>query len=1545
MLTLPHYRVQETIHQGTRSVLYRAYGEREGRSVLLKALATRAPSSAEMAALEREHEIARELALPGVVRHLALVPFQDGESTCLVLEDFGGRTLADVLTDGPLDLVPFLAAAEALARAVGELHDSHVIHRDIHPASILYDARSGQIRIADLGKASFLAREQHEPRDPGALADALPYVAPEQTGRMNRAVDSRSDLYSLGAVFYQMVTGVVPFEAPDPMGLVQCHLAQAPVPPDRRRGSIPAAVSTIVLRLMAKEAADRYQSARGLAADLADCARRLRAGERLDPFTLGEHDTRPTFQVPEDPFPSPEHVATLTAALGRAAEGPCELVVIAGPSGAGKSMLAHEIVRPLAARRGYFACGECDPGSVDAPLSALTRAFGFLLRQIVSESAERREQWKTKLLSALDGSGQILTDLVPEALQLLGAQPPVIDLPPAEAQDRIERALRGSLLVFAAPEHPLVLFLDGLQWIDPASSRQWSWLAADPASAHLLLLGAYRRDKGSPEHPVVRAVEHLAERSVTVTRIDLEAPGFGGGADLAGRMAAMIRTYPEATQDLLTLASSLGNGFDLSTLAILAARSPRETAAGLWAAIKDGLVLPLDDQYQDYQWSEEDHDDAPAPEQVRYRFVHDRIREAAYARIDADRRDEVSLGIGRLLLEEIPPERRWARIFELVNALSLGGPGTSREEMHELAGLCLIAARRAKASAAPDAAAKYLAKGIDLLPEGAWKSHYDRMFDLHRERMECDYLCGDLARAKETFRIASKEARTTDHLGAIHQGMIRIARAGGEIAEGMRIGREGLLLLGVQLPVDSAQVGAEIARKAREIIGLIAGRDVLSLIDAPPLQDREIAVCLTLLHETWACAVRAADFSQVVLIASEMIVLSLKHGPSEVSACGYAAYGAALSIQGNHSKAHSFGVLARLLSKKFESPAVIPAVNNTFATFINHFTAHARESLPIYEESYRCAVQTGDRWWGARAVSWIRTTQLLTGRPLPDVHATGIRYHDYVRDSGYPPLYRALQIEQRLVLELQGMGEGPPGRAGWSEEDASLAALDEQTFGWGTYWHCVLRGFVLFLFEEHAPALRWIREADARKDVAPSAPTYPDCFFYGALILAANHPSTPADEQDALLAAMRVQEETIRGWATRCPENFRHRYLLVSAEVARIAGNDAAAADRYDEAIEAARQSGYLHHEAIANELCGNHYLARRRPKAAKGYLMEARALYTQWGATAKVSLLDARHGELLAGPAAPGLPSEDRTREIAAKDEELAAALIELKDTQERMLDQSRLAFLGSLTAGIAHDLRNPLTFVTNFAELSIELADEISGALARVGDRLDPETVSHLDEVRGDLTSNLVKIAQHGGRAARMIRSMLEQYREGTGEREDTDLNVLLRAYVELAFQGRRLRDPAFDTVVDLELDPSIGTVSMVPQEISRVFLNLIDNACYAANARRRAPGGQDHVPRVLVKTRDLGRRMEVRIRDNGLGVSDTIRERIFDPFFTTKPVGEGTGLGLSMSHEIIVKRNGGTLRLESEEGQFTELIVTLPKRWTPPAPPSSGGASGPR
>lgn len=1074
MLTLPHYRIQETIHQGARSVLYRAHGEREGGSVLLKALATRAPSSREVAALEREHEIARELALPGVVRHLALVPFQDGQSTCLVLEDFGGRTLADVLADGPLDVAPLLAAAEALARAVGELHERHVIHRDIHPGNILYDARSGQIRISDLGKASFLAQEQHEPRDPGALGDALAYAAPEQTGRMNRAVDSRSDLYSLGVVFYQMATGVVPFQASDPMGLVHGHLAQAPAPPNRRRGSIPAAVSAIVLRLMAKEPADRYQSARGLEADLAECARRLRAGESLGPFTLGAHDTRPTFQVSEDPPAWPEHVATLTDALGRVAEGACELIVIVGPAGAGKSMLAREIVRPLAGKRGYFACGECDPWSVDAPLSALTRAFGFLLRQIVSESAERREQWKTKLLRALDGSGQILTALVPEASQLLGVQPPVIDLPPVEAQERIERVLRSSLLVFAAPEHPLVLFLDGLQWIDPASSRQWSRLAAHPASAHLLLLGALRRDNDSPEHPVARAVAHLAERSVPVTRIDLEAPGVGGGADVAGRMAAMIRAYPEATQDLLTLASSIGNGFDLGTLAILAARSPRETAAGLWDAIKDGLVLPLDDQYQDYQWSEEDHDDAPAPEQVRYRFVQDRIREAAYARIEADRREEVGLGIGRLLLEESPPERRWARIFELVNALSRGGPGASREEMNELAGLCLMAARRAKASAAPDAAVKYLARGIDLLPESAWMSHYDLMVGLHRERIECDYL----------------------------------------------------------------------------------------------------------------------------------------------------------------------------------------------ATFLHHFTPHARESRPIHQE------------------------------PIP----------------------------------------------------------------------------------------------------------------------------------------------------------------------------------------------------------------------------------------------------------ASPAPPREDRAREIEAKDEELAAALIELKDIQERMLVQSRLAFLGSLTAGIAHELRNPLTFITNFAELSIELADEISVELTKIGERLDPETVSYLDEIRGDLTANLAKIAQHGGRAARIIRSMLEQYREGAEERQDTDLNVLLREYVELAFQGRRLHDPSFETVVDLELDASIGTVSMVPQEISRVFLNLIDNACYAANARRSAPGGRDHAPRVLVKTRDLGRRLEVRIRDNGLGVPDAIRERIFEPFFTTKPVGEGTGLGLSISHEIIVQRNGGTLRLESEEGRFTEFIVTLPKRWTPPAPPSSGGARGP-
>ncbi|APR81520.1 Signal transduction histidine kinase CheA [Minicystis rosea] len=1781
--------MQERIYLGRHSVVHRAWDERAHGSVILKMPAAAYPPAAEVAALEHEYELARSAAPPRLVRHLGIIT--SGSSRCLVVEDFGGRSMADYLLDAKLDVETFLRVAIEVTRGLGELHNKSIVHKDMNPGNIIYNPSTGVVKLCDLGLASLLRQEKQEFHNPKLIEGTLAYIAPEQTGRMNRAIDFRTDFYSLGATFHQMLAGVPPFDTTDPIELIHCHIAKTPMPPAGRSLAVPKQLWDIVLKLMAKNAEDRYQSAEGLEADLLECQKRLTPAGHIELFPLGRSDISPTFRISEKLYGREAQVQTLLRAFDRAASGELSWVLVGGYSGAGKSVLVREIHKPVAARRGYFLTGKCDYVNTQQPLSAFVEALVDLVRQILTESEDQLLAWRSKLSGALHGNGQVLVDLIPDIALILGEQPPVIALPPLEARERIESALQSFLLAFATEEHPVVIFLDDLQWIDPAALRLLSQIAVNPAARHLLLIGAYRENEVSAAHPLMMTVDDITEAGRAVIRVNVgplsiddvgalvsdslhegedavrplrdvivEKTGgnpffitqllhalhddrllrfdpaekrwawdidpiraLGVSDNVVDLMVAKIRKYPEATQNLLVLASSMGNTFDLQTLSIISASTPREAAHGLWETVRDGLVLPLDNRYNYYQWTKEDREDAPAPEEVRYRFAHDRIQEAAYSQIAESRRGEVSLRIGRLLLSKIPPAARQERIFDVVGHLNLGaGLMTARAEKEELAHLNLLAGRRAKAATAYQAAVGYLARGIDLLPEDAWASHYNLMFELHRERTECEYLSGDLAKAEEVFAVTAKHATTREHIADIYQLMIRITQTAAKIVEGVRLGEEVLRLFDLEMPSDPQRAMALIGELTKELTEHIGSRDVLELVDAPTMEDRDWAMCLVLLHETWSSAVMASEMVQVLLTSLYMMVLSLRHGHSEYSSAGYIAWASALSIQGQPQAAYGFGRLAMMLNEKFHNPLVIPKVNNTFGNFVNWFRNHVKTNIPVVKESYQYALQSGDRWWGAWAAGWIRTCRLIKGDPLADVAETINLYHDYIKASGYEPHALLLQMEQHAIWNLQGETDHRLTLSrGKATEEKLVGRMRELGFDFGLHWYFELKGMVHYLYEDYDAALAAIMESVPKEGFVPITVVYPDSFLFCALINAAAAEKATGEAREACLAMARDNTERMRGWAEHCPDNFKHKYLLMSAEIARVTGEGGNLLDRYDEAIATAHEYEFLHHEALANELAARYCLERNRPKAAKGYMMEARYLYQRWGATEKVAQLDERYesllvvpdtalassrrgaaidaqhtgkvevealdlhsvlkaaqalsseivltrvlermmriamenagaqrgvllverdGELLVEAAAsvesqeiqvhqsipmeqsPDLPRsivqyvqrtgntitlddacadprfrtdpyiakhqvksvlclpsvrkagrisvfylennlargaftpertrtlqllstqaaislenavlydtleqrvETRTRELRDKNQELYRTLSDLKEAQDRMVVQSRLASLGALTAGIAHELRNPLNFINNFATLSKELSGDIRTEAETLTRGPDPEAAAALSGLLDDLETNMGKIGEHGSRAAAIIKSMLEHYREGAGDREPTDLNSLVQSYIDLAYHGMRSRDPSFNTGIEVTLDRSIGKVNIAPQEVGRVLISLVDNACYATKVKQKVQGGPAYHPNIQVKTRALPDAVEIRVRDNGTGIQPAAGEKIFNPFFTTKPSGEGTGLGLSIAYDIVVRANGGTITFDTREGEFTEFVVTIPRR----------------
>ena len=1777
---LPGYQLQEKIHHGTTSVLYRAWGEREAAPVILKTSPALYPPPEELAVLEHEYEVGRRFDADGLVRALALVPH--GKSYVLVMEDFGARSLADFLVQhGPLAPALFLELAQAITRAVGALHRRDVIHKDICPANLFYNPTTGQVKLGDFGTASGVAREKQEFHNPALIVGTLAYLPPEQSGRMNRAIDHRADLYALGATFYHLLTGTVPFETQDAVELIHCHIARMPPPPHQRRPGVPEVLSALVLKLLAKNAEDRYQGADGLLADLAACARGLReTGQVPASLRLGEQDLPGTLRISEKLYGREAPLAALLEAFERTAAGQLGLLVVDGPSGVGKSAVVREVHKSLAARRGYFAQGKCDQLATQGPRSVFAQVLADLVRQILTESEERLARWRLHLLDVLGGNGQLLFPLVPELELVIGPQPPPLELPPAEARDRFETLVVRTLLAFSSDAHPLVLFLDDLQWVQPASLRFLSLLLTHPLASHLLVIAAYRGNEVPPAHPLRVTLAELEKGGLSRTHLHLEplglahvtalladtlrsepapvvplaeqvlektggnpffvtqllqtlhdvgilrfdAPerrwmwdlerlhGLGVSDSVVDFMVDKLRRYSPDVRRSLLLASGLGSTFDLGTLALITRTPPREQAHHLWEALRDGLLLALDNRYQYYLWSREDRDTAPPPEEVRYRFAHDRIQEAAHAQATPEERARLSLEAGRLLRDGLPPEQRPERLFNLVNHLNLGSAlMDAPEERIELARLDLEAARQAKAATAYQSAVDYLRAGLALLPGDAWEGQYELMFGLHRELTECAYLSGRVDEAERVFALTVQRARTLAHQGDIYQLMSRILQTLARVREGLWLGQECLRLFGLELPEEPERAQAVIRERTARLEELIGGRPLDTLVDGPLMGNEELATCLVLLHETWACAIMVGDLTQQALTALHMMILSLEHGSTAYSACGYVAWGMVLTTRGEHARAYDFGRLAMALNQRFKNPLVTPKVNNTFANFVNHYTDHVRTNVPIYTESYQYAQKSGDRWWGAWAATWLWTARYLKGDPLPEVYETGALYLGYVRDSGYAPLYELLRMEQHALRVLQGREEPPEEPPGAFEEAAVVERFEGLGFALGTHIYYALETLGHVLHGRAREALRTSDAAHRLKDHIPFLMPYPSHFLYRSLALAAAHAEADEPQRQEWRREMAEHLERMRGWAAHGPANYQHQALLIAAELARLEGRLGEVEDLYEAAIASAHDGGFLHHEALANELAGAHQLARGRPRAARGYYQEARYLYSRWGATPQVARLEARFRAQLAATTGPGsettttsrlwadrldlatvmkatqalsgeivlgrllerivricmenagarrgvlvlerdgrlfveasageedaevrvhqalpleqseelprsvlqyvqrtgkvvvldkasedttfrhdpylasrevrsvlcLPAvgnarrrgilylennltvgaftpertrvlqllatqaaislenavlyetleqrvESRTHELQEKNTTLANTLSELRETQDRMILQSRLAALGSLTAGIAHELRNPLNFVNNFSKLTVELAEELRAELEALSG-LPPSLNDALHGLSADIQTNLDKVVEHGTRASRIIGSMLEHARGTPGERVQTDINLLIREYAALSYQAMRSRHAGFNVTLRMELDESLGEVKVAQHELGRVLLNLMDNACFAVHARQRtaAPG---YAPEILCRSRDLGERMELRVRDNGTGIPAHVRERIFEPFFTTKPPGEGTGLGLSLSREIIEQGNGGTLRMETEEDVFTEFIVTLPRR----------------
>ncbi|MEM9907886.1 MAG: serine/threonine-protein kinase PknK, partial [Cyanobacteria bacterium P01_D01_bin.44] len=1262
MLTIAGYEVTELIYSGARSLIYRGIRQADGRSVVLKTLAAPYPTLGAIANLKYEYEILNTLDIPDIIKPVEWKA--PTASPILVLEDFQGISLRGwIQQQGALSLQQFLPLALKLTHTLGQLHQAQLIHRDIKPSNILINPTTEDIKLIDFGLATQLAQtaqvSSNQPNN-RAVAGTYAYMSPEQTGRMNRTVDYRTDLYSLGVTFYEMLTGQLPFQASDPMAWVHCHIAKAPTPLQEVNPAIPEVVSQIVTKLLSKMAEDRYQQAQGLSADLQICLDQLNTAGTIAPFAMGGHDRSGQFQLPQILYGRATEILTLLGTFDRISQGAVELTLVSGYSGIGKSALVHEIHKPVVRQRGYFITGKFDQFRRNVPYESLIQAFQDLVRQLLSENETELGQWQQQLQTSLGTNGQVLIDVIPELELIIGPQPTIPDVTPAEAQARFNQTFQKLVRVFAQPEHPLVVFLDDLQWVDSASLDLVTQLLIDTESGHLLIIGAYRDNEVGPDHPLLLTLDQL-KAQVTLNQIalqplqlshvqqlvadtlntDVEAVQELGSLlfektlgnafftrmlfkslysegqltfdftqatwqwditqlqvisltdNVVALMMSRIHHLPEATQQVLTLAACIGDQFDLSVLSIVSEHAPATVAQLLWPALTAGLIMPLGENYRIPMLLESESLVSDVVEQICYRFVHDRIQEAAYGLLHSAQRDQTHWRIGNLLLQQWGDLDLDETVFGIVNHLNRGKALVSNEpERYQLAELNWQAGCKAKGASAYETALKYFDAGLSLLPETAWQSHYGLAFSLHRDDSECEYLCGNFERAEHLFELTLNQATSVIDQATIHIIRLVLYDNQGKFVENLSVGGEALRSLGLRWPQSPDETASVLEAELDIYRHHCQDCQIPQLVYKPEMSDAIALACMQLLVNMTGPAY-FTDPTLVTLVTLKMANLSMQYGNSQWASQGYTFWGAMLSAAfRDYETAYTFGQVALQLKERYNNYNEAKVLNS-YVGFISHWRSHFKVGIALLRRAYRVGVETGDVFTGY-IVTHLGLHLILMGAELGEIQTELARYLAYLRKTQNDVFARQIQIYLYISAALQtGVFTSEGANLEDFDESACIHLFQTNQYGPGLVSLFVFKAMHAWLFGQYDEALRFVRQSEATIAFVAGMPGEAEHTFYHALILAALYETAAPETQLAYEKTLQACAEKLRGWADNCEANYLHRYLLISAERSRLSGDISNAIDCYDQAIASAQAYEFVQNEAIANELAAQFWLAR----------------------------------------------------------------------------------------------------------------------------------------------------------------------------------------------------------------------------------------------------------------------------------------------------------------------------------------------------------------
>ncbi|MCP4133718.1 MAG: AAA family ATPase [bacterium] len=1290
MIQLPGYGVTEEIYKSSNSTIYRGIRDEDNKPVVIKLLNKEYPTSEHLARFRREYEITRSLEGDRIIRVYSLEKYKN--SVVILLEDFGGESLEKLLPIQQPNMEEKLSLAIQMTEALRQVHVQNIMHKDINPSNFVWNRETSQVKIIDFGISTELSRENPEVRNPNVLEGTLNYISPEQTGRMNRAMDYRTDMYSLGVLLYELFTGELPFQTGDAMEMVHSHIARTPEPPNSLNPEVPAPLSDIVMKLLSKTAEGRYQNTRGLKSDLEHCREQLASKGTIDLFEIGEHDISGRFQIPQKLYGREEEIFTLLSAFDRVNKGSKEIMLVAGEPGIGKSVLVYEVNKPITEKRGNFIVGKFDQFQRDIPYSALICAFQELVKNLLAERDERLAVWKKKLLRALGPSAQVVIDVIPEVELIVGKQPPVQELDPNQARNRFNIVFQNFVGVFPGKDCPLVIFIDDLQWADLPSLQLIEQFLSDIDTRYLLFIGAYRDNEVDASHPLLMTIEELGKTGCSINTITLKPLALDHMNELLSEtllckpeissplaelceqktlgnpfflnqllyslyeesfidfdnrdyiwkydivqirevditdnvvelMSRKIRKLRQGAQDILKLASCIGNRFDLDTLAVICEKQKIEAAEVLFEALRESLVIPIDDSYKFVSGSSFN---------AGYKFLHDRIQQAAYSLIEEDQKKEVHLKIGKLLLKNIPEEERDEKIFDIVNQLNKGieliRDGAQKEN---LAKLNLLAGQKAKRSAAYKPAGNYFKTGIRLMGKSGWERNYTMQLSLHEEAQEAVYLGADYAESEKFFNLVLLHAGAI--LDKVRAYEIRIITftSEGRYREAVDMGLKILKLLGLKIPknIHKWHIVLELLKCKLALAGK-TDEEILSIQN----MENPIALARGRILRTISSATLLSKPEFFPLAILKRLYMYNKNGSDPLFTPGaYSGFGLILCSVGDIENGYRFGRLAEPMlagsNTKKDKTRILLAMN----VFIRHWKEHLRETLKPLLAGYESRLETGDLEFASHSIMMYCCGLFLCGINLNEVQKEQYKLLHAIRILEQKFSLDSVNIIYQATLNLTDPGGISARLCGPAfYEDTMIPILQKEGNNTSLIMLYTLKFILSYLGGCYEEALKNIIQGTQYLGSGRSSFMVPFFYCYESLTVLALCKNASFIEKRKYLKKTAKNQRKMRKWAHHAPMNYLHTWHLVEAELARVQGKYHKARGHYTEAIKGANANEYIREEALAYELYAEFLLHMGEEEFAGFTMKKARYCYSIWGAAAKVSNLEKRYPQLLKEP------------------------------------------------------------------------------------------------------------------------------------------------------------------------------------------------------------------------------------------------------------------------------------------------------------------------